>query len=720
MEASIELEAKRKEDHSWAWHPCQVSLSSGTSSGSHIIVDFGSSNSEDVISSKEEALARLRVRSTPLQDGECFHIKEGDHILAMHKTRFRSLFFDAEVEKVWRVRHSNRVHCRCSFEVRWLQPELKGETMTVSSNSIRKLARKSIESHPMVASFLKSVAPLNCSDIPLDVAFLEDNNCETDLQKLLENQIEEIGKLADGSHRTFSNEILLGVKKVDHIERTGRKMIIASQTTSLHGRIPENQNNFRRSTRIQSKQVEMEQNDPPHVQPTLDEHFEKRPCLNPLAARAALASLMHELPQRPEISIYHMEEEGYVDPSQNTPQHIGLLSLDLAHTFINSDVCIQKKVSMNSDTFQESVQEPKLPIPSKRASSKNSPFMVKSYGMLTKQEKPSPATKIVNDRNLDTPTVMRRFTRSAVARLSNSNAPTTGLTHSNSNKPSVRNRLTRSSVQKDKGKSPQESLGVLTKQEITPPMAQIPENSSLNAPTIMTRVTHSVNDWNSNSTTITTRLTRSEIKGEMGSSVNKLKQESSSEARKFDGPTITTRVTRSAMINGNSTNKVKLESSEDRKLNGPTITTRLTRSAVQKETVNSDGVKIETLTRNRKLNIPTSPTRLTRLAIQKEKGNSIANIVEEFATLKSRKTQKKSSLSSPVDIERNASLLTKKRLRVSTTVIVIKDDEGGGEGRQAKKQKVISSKKPQLRFSPRLRFLPRTRSGKKSSHSCWW
>lgn len=77
--------------------------SSCISGGFGLIVDFENCNLGDTIYTEEEALARLRIRSVPLQDGDCFHIEEGEHILAMHKTPLRSLFFDAEVEKVYFV-----------------------------------------------------------------------------------------------------------------------------------------------------------------------------------------------------------------------------------------------------------------------------------------------------------------------------------------------------------------------------------------------------------------------------------------------------------------------------------------------------------------------------------------------------------------------------------------------------------------------------------------
>ncbi|RZC83959.1 hypothetical protein C5167_046746 [Papaver somniferum] len=95
--SDFELEAKRKEDSSW--HPCQVFFSADSSTSSGLTVNFGSQFEEEVIFSEEEALARLRFRSSPLQGDDCSHIKEGDHVLASLKTQSKSLFFDCEVEK---------------------------------------------------------------------------------------------------------------------------------------------------------------------------------------------------------------------------------------------------------------------------------------------------------------------------------------------------------------------------------------------------------------------------------------------------------------------------------------------------------------------------------------------------------------------------------------------------------------------------------------------
>lgn len=92
--------------HFYKHSPC-------TLGGSGLVVDFENCTTGDIISTEKEALARLRIRSVPLQDGGCFHIKEGELILAMHRAQLRSLFFDAEVEKVYFV--PLNMYC-CSVE----------------------------------------------------------------------------------------------------------------------------------------------------------------------------------------------------------------------------------------------------------------------------------------------------------------------------------------------------------------------------------------------------------------------------------------------------------------------------------------------------------------------------------------------------------------------------------------------------------------------------
>lgn len=68
-----------------------------SSSGVGILVEYSDDNSDpdDIILSTDEAVARLRIRSTPLEGLSCSTVQQGDRVLAK-----RNLFFDAEVTKV--------------------------------------------------------------------------------------------------------------------------------------------------------------------------------------------------------------------------------------------------------------------------------------------------------------------------------------------------------------------------------------------------------------------------------------------------------------------------------------------------------------------------------------------------------------------------------------------------------------------------------------------
>ena len=63
-------------------------------------MEYGTNDTYDCIVTKEEALSRLRIRSTPLHGDECSLLREGDRVLATRKSPPKSLFFDAQVEKV--------------------------------------------------------------------------------------------------------------------------------------------------------------------------------------------------------------------------------------------------------------------------------------------------------------------------------------------------------------------------------------------------------------------------------------------------------------------------------------------------------------------------------------------------------------------------------------------------------------------------------------------
>ncbi|KAI3936457.1 hypothetical protein MKW92_048203 [Papaver armeniacum] len=256
--SDFELEAKRKEDSSW--HPCQVFFSADSSTSSGLIVNFGSQFEEEVIFSEEEALERLRFRSSPLQGDDCSHIKEGDHVLASLKTQSKSLFFDCEVEKVSR-RHTKKIYCRCTFHIKRLCTDSQDGTVSVTSNAIMKISTTKLSHHSVVATFLNSFKSLTCSNVS---SLVTDPVPETDIPIMLEKQIEDIFRSV---HAPVEGLI------------------------EAKGCLP---------------------------RATLEES--NRAYLSPLGARAALASLMQEQPRNSDVPICHveLEQEDLVDASQKT------------------------------------------------------------------------------------------------------------------------------------------------------------------------------------------------------------------------------------------------------------------------------------------------------------------------------------------------------------------------------------------------------------------
>ncbi|KAK9169919.1 hypothetical protein Syun_002059 [Stephania yunnanensis] len=371
----VELEFMRLDDSSW--HPCRVSLSPDTSTGFGLIVEFGSHDSQrHVIHTKEEALARLRVRSIALRGGDCLDIKEGKHVLACQKTPLRSVLFDAVVEQVkmrpmcltigmeflsaamaipmhglcivWvaRVRHSKRSLCRCTFVVKWLQSDLHGGTETLPSNSILKLVVKSIDSHPTVHKFFTTVESLGSLGESPFPSFLEDTFCVSDLSSMVEKQVEEIHKLADASRSGSSEEILLVLKK-DEAEFTGqaRKVSFSGEWTS------QVQNNSKRTTRSASKTKQKTKDiSPPPIEPEPD----NRQHLSPLGARAALASLMSKLSQEAEFSISHLESKDFSNKSLGIHgEHASVVSIDVVDKLFRSGASFKEDVAMIHTNYSQ-------------------------------------------------------------------------------------------------------------------------------------------------------------------------------------------------------------------------------------------------------------------------------------------------------------------------------------------------------------------------------
>ncbi|KAL2554511.1 uncharacterized protein Fot_08130 [Forsythia ovata] len=293
----VELEAKCKDDFSW--HPCQVSL---CSTGLGLIVHYGDSDSEETIVDKKEVLARLRVRSVPLQGNSCSLVQLGDHVLATQNSHVKGLFFDAQVEEVIRVRHSKKIHCRCTFTIKWLHRAHEGGALTIPSSAIMKLATESINLHPTISAFFctpESSSGLSASPFP---TIADSMDWEMDIHALLEKQIEEISNSADVSVKKKSDDILFGIQ-VDSKGQIHGRSFDTSKLTDSH--VQGVLNHLKRTTRSRSKQpMETKIRNPSSAIPSVrDEPQEIRSPTNPLAARAALASLRSKFPQNAELSV---------------------------------------------------------------------------------------------------------------------------------------------------------------------------------------------------------------------------------------------------------------------------------------------------------------------------------------------------------------------------------------------------------------------------------
>lgn len=273
----VKLEAKLKTDGSW--HPCQVYLRSERG----LSVKFEGQDLEDTILDVEDALSCLRVRSVPLQGDDCSHIEEGNFVLAAFEKGSQRLFFDAVVQKAIRVRHSKRASCRCTFMIKWQFEHTENAILNVPCSSILKRATESINSHPMVASFLNSMEKSDISSS--SPTTFDDIEGEIDLHGLL-SQIEDIGNCTGPSNES---SLLGGGRNV-------QKNLASKQV--------------RRSARRQNA-----------APPTIDEHIksglssiekseQNQSPLNPLAARAVLASLLSKCPQQIEPNV--LEERNCV------------------------------------------------------------------------------------------------------------------------------------------------------------------------------------------------------------------------------------------------------------------------------------------------------------------------------------------------------------------------------------------------------------------------
>lgn len=298
----VELEAMRRDTLSW--HPCQIAL---CYTGSGLVVQYGDSNFEETITDEQDILKRLRVRSIPLQGDDCSFIKRGDHVLATKSSRAKGVLYDARIEEALHVRHSKRIHCRCSFRISFLHQFNEEEALTVPSSSIMKLSTKSIHLHPTISTFFAMMDSPSCLDDTQGPMIVDGMNLEMDINLLLEKQINEISNSTDISGKKFSMDFVFG--QVDFKGQSNAPIIEASFKDPNGSNGSENKQHTGTTLEI-----------PPVCIPSIEEEIKGSRFLSPLAARAALASSRSEFPQSPlKIS----EDKGLVKelfPTSNAPE----------------------------------------------------------------------------------------------------------------------------------------------------------------------------------------------------------------------------------------------------------------------------------------------------------------------------------------------------------------------------------------------------------------
>lgn len=108
------------------------------------------------------------------------------------------------------MRHSKRIHCRCSFTIKWLHQALEEEAWTVPASAIMKLATKSIHLHPTISTFFSMLESSNGLDAMPCSTIVEGMNWEMDINVLLEKQIKEISNSTDISQGKISKDFIFG------------------------------------------------------------------------------------------------------------------------------------------------------------------------------------------------------------------------------------------------------------------------------------------------------------------------------------------------------------------------------------------------------------------------------------------------------------------------------------------------------------------------------
>ncbi|KAL8152681.1 hypothetical protein V2J09_010441 [Rumex salicifolius] len=361
----VQLEALRVSDFSW--HSCQVSLSS--SSGS-LVVHFDRLDLEDDIQNVKELYARVRVRSIPLEGDDCQHIQEGEHVLAASISNYNFLFIDAMIQEVRLTRHSERTICRCKFMIKWIhQDPDNGENVTVPSSIVKKLSKESVKIHPVVAAFLNSMKNTSLSDGAY--AIPDEIYGEYDVNGAIEKHIEEIGNLADVVTRELLEET--GRVHPDYCEGVIGDIAVSCSKVPL---TPNKGNSLRRSNRNRNKMKTEAEDHEPVIRSSLQDSakniFVKEDLpenispLNPLAARAALASLVSKFHQKLDFSFYGDEKDVALESkdiaalthvvvkSQSVNLHGDAELGDLDKDIIWGDLKNRKQVTFSAEKGEES------------------------------------------------------------------------------------------------------------------------------------------------------------------------------------------------------------------------------------------------------------------------------------------------------------------------------------------------------------------------------
>lgn len=530
----------------------------------------------------------------------------------------------------------------------------------------------------MFTGFLNASSPIGGAEVPSFLSLHDEADSQADLHGILEKQIEEISRLADGS-KDFPKDSPLEIKRVNQVRGKHKKPLISSNVSSHSS-----QDNFRRSTRSQTKQhVEVEFNkdlqedkscvnhpkkyleDKTFLGPPKKDSEEERPFLSPLAARAAFASLIHETPVKAELSA------SYVVGKEDHQNLIPKDSTDYVEVRRHNFKCEYIK---SGNSFEDG-------LPS--------------------------VTNPIQDTDSDTSVASQGASRRSSCK---------GARQKTKLKKSLY-----------KAESFHESL-------------HTSEETKCGKLSGLTIVNNSTVCGKLSGRAITTRLTRSSVQKEITGPSDELKNGASNE--KIISPMNIVRVTRSRkqLENSNSGAKQELKKSEltkdthDRpKVTSP-VSTRVTRSSKQIEKSNTDvnqdpkkidqaqdthdepeaikPVNITSVTCSSK-QIETSKPNVKQEAKKSAKAQDNRDLPEDLATPNNNERKNKTVNSSEDPIDELPQKV--KRTRASSRSSSTKADSGeiqGDESAPSKKKKTgnkdILSKKPEQRFSPRLKLLPRT------------